>query len=124
MAHALAIVVGDNWEALMQPHCIHKEDGTEGDGQFDWCERGGRFGKPLKFRVPQSRGGLLRFLGATTHTAQGRRSQIDIDSLREQFAFAVVSDEQWHDPESFEEARQLIETAPGDPVMTAVDYHL
>lgn len=124
MAHALAIVVGDDWEALMQPHCIHKDDGTEGDGQFDWCERGGRFGKPLKFRHPQSRGGLLRFLGTTTHTAQARRSEIDIESLRQHDPVAVVADGKWHEPETFEEARRLIDSVPGDPLLTAVDYHL
>lgn len=124
MGHDLAIVVGDDWEALMLPHCVHEVDDPECEGEFDWCEIGGRFGEPLRFREPQARGGLLRFLGAKTHTAQARRSLVDMESLRELDPFVVVTDGKWRDTENFEEARRLIEAAPGDPLLTAVDFHL
>ncbi|HEV3078784.1 MAG TPA: hypothetical protein VGY66_03365 [Gemmataceae bacterium] len=122
MAHGLVIVVGEDWESQMQSHCIYREDGTEGEGQFDWCEIGGGFGKPLK--LPQPRPGLLRLLGAKARTTQARRSEVDVDALREHFAFAVVADGQWHEPQSFDEAKQLLNKTAKDPLLTAVDYHL
>src|SRR5437588_10098302 len=124
MAHGLVIVVGDDWESQMQLHCIYREDGAEEDGRFDSCEIGGRFGKPLKLPEPPPRRGLLRLLGAKTCTTQARRSEVDIDALREHFAFDVVAEGQWHEPQSFDEAKQLLNKTAQDPLITAVDYHL
>ena len=124
MAHGLLIVVGDDWESQMQPHCIHREVGTEGDGQFDWCEIGGRFGKPLKLRQAQPRRGLLRFFGSKTHTTQARRSEIELEALQILFPFDILADGRWCEPESFEEAKQLLNNVAGDPLLTGVDYHL
>jgi hypothetical protein len=124
MSHELVIVVGEDWESQLQSHCSRREDAAEGDGQFDWCEIGGRFGKPLKLRTPQPRRGLLRLFGAKTHSTQARRSEVELEALRQHFEFAVVADGQWHEPQSFEEVKQLLNSMPGDPLLTAFDCHI
>jgi hypothetical protein len=124
MAHGLVIVIGEDWEAQLQAHCIHREDGTEGGGHFDWCEIGGRFGKPLMLRHPQPRRGLFRLLGAKTRTNQARRLEVNLQTLRDHFPFKIVFDGNWHEPQTFDEAKQLLDKSPDDPVLTAIDYHL
>jgi hypothetical protein len=106
----------------MQKHCVYAPDGTERPGHFDSCEVGGRFGKPLKLRAP--RAGLLRFIWPMAKSAQARRSEIDIVRLAEHFGFAVAAGNQWDEPQTFDEAQSLIEAVPGDPLITAVDYHV
>jgi hypothetical protein len=124
MAHGLAIVIGDDWEAQLQFHCIYANDGTERPGHFDSYELGGRFGNPLKLRGARPRSGLMRLLGPKTHATQARRSEVDITRLEEHFSFAVIVGTEWKEPSTFEEAQRLIAAVPGDPQLTAVDYHL
>ena len=58
-----------------------------------------------------------------SHTAQALRSELEVEALCEVFPFDVLVEGRWTQPKAFDEARQLIDGAPGDPVITAVDYH-